>query len=465
MKFCIECGKELNKDQVFCIECGAEQPNKNTAQKTENIQQRTEKVAVQKKPLSKKSKWLIGIAAGLLVLLIGAHLILSNYFNPVNALKEMDTAIVENDSETFLGHINFDSEAQLDGEAYFQYIKENEWNTVKSQYIQLIESENDVFLHETIYASNGESLFTVKENTLLFNLYPTYELQAIPTKLIFTSNMENTEVTLGEVTNTIEGTEATHFLDLYAGNYQLLASATNLFGLFEKELDLTVNPAKEMEVEIYFEGDTYTFYTNKEDAFLFINGENTEKQFSELEYLGPIPFDSKENYEMHGEWNNDNDELIKTETLKFDDNSWYGFEFYFEEQTVEEEEETKDSETAGDVVLDFRDAYQDSLNERNFDLIAPFLKNNSNVYDELRIYIGDLEDTAFHYEFIQNEILDIAEIDDSTVEVTTNELFTFTNHLDDTIDYDRTKIYTLELVDDSYQITNISYQETNRDYN
>ncbi|WP_087974144.1 zinc ribbon domain-containing protein [Oceanobacillus rekensis] len=124
---------------------------------------------------------------------------------------------------------------------------------------------------------------------------------------------------------------------------------------------------------------------------------------------------------------------------------------------------TVEDSDAGEFVLQFRDAYENSLNSKDFSLIESYLKVDSHAYDELEEYVGNLKDTAYAYEFTSNEVINTKEIDDSTVEVTTNEIFVFTNHLDEQIDYDRDKVYNVNITDDGYEITKIDYVETNRD--
>ncbi|MGJ9458112.1 zinc ribbon domain-containing protein [Oceanobacillus sp. CF4.6] len=124
---------------------------------------------------------------------------------------------------------------------------------------------------------------------------------------------------------------------------------------------------------------------------------------------------------------------------------------------------TVEGSDAGEFVLQFRDAYENSLNSKDFSLIESYLKVDSHAYDELEEYVGNLKDTAYTYEFTANEVMDTKEIDDSTIEVTTNEIFVFTNHLDEQIDYDRNKVYNVTITDGGYKITKIDYVETNRD--
>lgn len=470
MNFCTECGHQLKEDQSFCTECGTKQDTIQPTVAASNIASESEQTKTlqrtRKKPIAKKTKWLVSITASFIIILFGVHLFLSSYFDPVKDFQKMDQAIMANDVETFMSFIDFDETALLDKESYFQYVKTHEWESAKDQYIQLLETDkNSNFqLSGSIFSNNGEKLFGIKQEENLF-FYNTHSFQAVPTKLIASTNIDNTEITIEDVTETLENTEAREITEIYPGEYAVHASVDSIYGPFTYDNEVQVQPSEHLEFAVEFDGGTYSFYTNQEDAYLFVNGENTNKKFSELDFLGPIPDEQHDTLEMHGEWENADGEIVKTEMLTLNDSGWYGIEFFFNE--IDAEEEASDSEGSGiaeDIVLDFRNAYETALNTKDFSLIEPYLNNDSTAYDELRIYIGDLKDTDYNYSFDANEILDAEEIDGDKFEITTKEIFTFTNHLNEQIDYDRTKKYTLVPVEDSYQITNIDYEETNRDY-
>ncbi|MCF3942994.1 TcaA NTF2-like domain-containing protein [Oceanobacillus alkalisoli] len=467
MKYCIQCGHELKENEAFCTECGTNQNSAASTPPTVESEKRTVNNAP-KKPMSKKNKWLLGIAAGFVVVLIGAHLFLSSYFNPMKNFQAMDQAILDDDVEAFVDQINFDDSALLDEDSYFEYIKDYEWGTIKDQYVDLLEQDNHP-LSKSIYSNNGEKLFDVRQEKKLL-IFNTYSFQAEPATLNVSTNVADTNVAINETELKLEDSEAMETVSIYPGVYAVAAEAENHFGSFISETELEVTPSAEKDFMIEFEANEYTFTTDVEEAQLFVNGEGTGLTFAELEKIGPVPYDTE--FELHAELEKADGKVIKTDVLTMDDLGWYGFEFYFNEG---EEEDASDAETAssdtdvaddslGEIVLNFRDAYESALNNKDFSLIAPYLEEGSIAYDELEEYVGDLEDTAYHYDFTSNEIVDVEELAGDEVIVTTNEVFTFTNHLDDKIDYDRTKEYVLVKSGEAYKIKAIDYVETNRDY-
>ncbi|GAB3056285.1 TcaA NTF2-like domain-containing protein [Virgibacillus ainsalahensis] len=483
MKFCTSCGSQLSEKQTFCTECGVKQETTQpveskpsaTSFEQETPQQEVP-VSAPRKPMAKRTKILIGTAAGLLLVLFGTHLFLSSYFDPIKDLQAMDNAVTSNDRDEFMSHITFDDAAVLDEESYFAYIKDNEWDLTREKYLELLEKqqENPSPLDQSLSSVTGEKLFTVKKKPLVFGIYTTYSLEANPTKLSVSASMDDTEITVGEESQTLKADAPEEFL-IYPGTYAVLGHAQNEFGEFTYEDTLDIGAKEVHELPITFADNTYAFSTNIPDATLFVNGEDTELRLMELDRIGPVPEDSE--MELHAEWTSSEGETYTAEGQ----NGWGGLTFNFDETEIYQEEtqseaevasteteeesesETKtDSGDAGEIVLDFRDAYENAVNNKDFSQIDSFLQDDSTADSELSEYIGDLEDTDYHYDFTSNEVLDVSE-DGNEIEVTTNELFTFTNHLNDVTEYDREKVYTLVSEDGSYKITNIEYLETNRD--
>jgi len=118
---------------------------------------------------------------------------------------------------------------------------------------------------------------------------------------------------------------------------------------------------------------------------------------------------------------------------------------------------------ARDLVTDFREAYEGALNSKDYSKIDPYLLKGGHAAKDLKEYIGDLKDTAYDYNFTLTEVNDVTKKSDVEMEVITREKFVFTNHLDETVNYDREKVYTLKLDGDDLKIEYIDYVETNRD--
>ncbi|PKR77876.1 hypothetical protein CEY16_08075 [Halalkalibacillus sediminis] len=476
MNFCTECGEKKNPQSSFCSNCGTKYE---TTPLAKNEPQRRRTTSPQKNPMKKSTKIWISSVAALILILFGSYKGLEAFYDPMNDLQDMDQAISSNDAESFNEFVKFDEKAVLHKEDYFQYIKEYEWQSVRSQYISLIENENSSAkgLSQAFNSMNGQKIFTVKPEKELFGLFTSYSLHAEPTDLIVSSSMNETLVKLNDIEETLPMDEPIRFTKIYPGSYNLTGEAETLFGNFEYDETIEILPLEENEVRMDFYGESVYVDTNKSDAKLFINGEDTGHILGDFEYLGPLPEDS--NMEFHGEWTSPDGQVLKTDTMTLEDSDWYGLNFYFDEYALEEDNAFEDEadedidlastendnlyEEISDFVLSFRDDYEIAVNTKDYSMIDSYLQDEGEAQAELSTYISDLEDSAYHYEFTSNEIIEVYEMDAETYEVTTNELFVFTNHLDEQTEYDRTKTYTLHYKNDDFSIEKIEYNETNRD--
>ncbi|AVR00085.1 hypothetical protein OBCHQ24_14055 [Oceanobacillus iheyensis] len=458
MPYCKNCGTRLKTEDRFCTECGEASQQADTIGPTRGSKPRN--------PMKKHTKVLLLIIGVLCLSLFIAHKMLDSYFSPMKQIQAMDEAISEEQAGAFLDHVQVDEDALLNKEAYLQYIKETEWDHVKEQFMQIVESEEQqpTKLEKKIISSNGTELFRVKPKSVVLGLYTTYTFKAVPVELVVSSSMDNAEVTIDRVTEKLKLEEPTTITTVYPGTYTLTAKAENMFGEFAYEEDLIVEAADQHEVYAEFSGYTQSIYSNQMEASLFMNGKDTGKKLNEFDFLGPFPEENE--LEFHAEWKAPDGSVLKTDTLQSQADGWYDLDFWFDDQAIyaaEAQAAVSPEEEAGDLVLSFCDAYENAVNFQDYSLIEPYVEPESDASEELGTYIADLEDTNYYYEFTSNEVIDAKIVDELTVKVTTNEQFTFTNHLDEQIDYDREKTYTVVTGEDGYRIRSITYEETERE--
>lgn len=474
MKSCTACGSEINNNQTFCVNCGnkveeiSHQQDHTSTLISQSINDPNEDQSKQqKKPLSRKNKVIIGSIAGLLIIMFGTYQFLSGYFDPIKDLRKMEEAIVSHDINAFMSFINIEENGLFDEESYFQYIKDHEWDHAKMQYEGILEEDliNKTVFLQPIQSINDEILFKVEKTPVLFGLFHSYQLEAVSSNLTVSTTLDQTKFTFIGEEYELDSDRSVEIATIYPGLYQYVGRSENIFGEFLIEDELMIRPGVDNEEILAFPTDTYLFETDLPDATLFINGRDSGLKLSELNDLGPFP---DPDVEIYASWTSPEGEVFTTEKAVLSDNYWGVFYFSFDDldqyQVTEEvlETETFDADEIGNLILNFRDAYEIAVNEKDFSLIVQYLKDESEAYQELDIYIGDLQDTSYHYDFTENHILDVTEMADGSVVVATRELFTFTNHLNNATDYDREKIYTLENVDGVYEIRLIEYVETNR---
>src|SRR5699024_10706561 len=213
-----------------------------------------------KKAVCKRTKTLIEIAAGMCVAHFGTHQFLTSHDDPVIHLQSMDEAESEQAMDEYLNHISSDKSAALDKEGCLEYILKDEWDYVRADYLDFVEQqrENPTVMTEKLYNLNGNTLFTIKQSPKLLGLYTTYSLEAAPAKLHISAPIDNTELEIEDLTQTLKKSDTTEVAKIYPGSYDLLGKAENLFGEFVYEDTLTIGASVEYNLEVDFGGKAIT---------------------------------------------------------------------------------------------------------------------------------------------------------------------------------------------------------------
>lgn len=456
MKYCTACGKEGKGDHEFCTSCGAKMPS--------DWEEKQEK-----KPIPKKRKIIFSLLAVIVISLLGTHLWLSNYYNPLKDLAAMDEAVFTNDMNKFLNHIEFADDAILQRKSYFEYIANEEWNeTLKNQYLSIIEESKrfQTPLDNEIVGTSGHPLFKVKQQSFILGLYQTFTLHAIPTKLVANSNLDNVKITIGEKEITLKDAEKMNEMGrAYQGEYEVEAKAEGKYGNFKETFTFDVPAGDKMEMELFFDFKEFYIASNYDygDASVYVDGKDTKKKLDEGFSIGPFP--KKSNAKLHAEWKDEKGNIVRSNTVKVDDiDSYTDIYFDFDETKTIHKDVAQEAEVeAGQFILEFREAYEDAVNYIDYTEIAPFIKSDSHADKELRKFIKEMEDGYYYYEFDENTITNVQKKKGDQFVVDTNELFTFIDDDGKMYEYDRNKKYHIEKVDDSYQITKIEYKDTKKD--
>lgn len=486
MDYCVQCGEKLSKDEKFCTSCGTEvvqakekqheekqeeqfgtkdhskvqtTEQKKTAKSTRQSHKETSKT-------SRKRKFLLWFVLVLALLLFGVHKGLQHYFDPMRDLMAIDQAIMEKDLDTFYDYVRLDEEAIFDEESYFEFI-EFQWSEgMKDEYYDIIEWDKREFnpLTTDLHTMEYNPHIKVHKQPILFGLYYSHDLQALPTSLSIESPFANTKFELAEETIDIEDGEYT-IEKIYPGLYDIKATAENEYGTFtyDESKNLINDPTQTLVID--FPMDHFDVYTNHSfrDAVLYVNGKSTKKTFHELSSVGPLPLDGDVTF--HAVWKNEDGEEFTSNKIKVDEDfdHWeLYFEFDLKNRLTLKDSDDQDEEV-GQYILDFRSAYENAVNYVDYSYIADYLKKGSAAEKGLKQFVKDMKSGSYYYNFTENEVTKVKKDGKNKFSVTTNEKFEFIDDDGKMYDYDRVKVYHVEVVDDEYQIVKIDYKDTNKE--
>lgn len=506
LRYCTECGQELSEDAQFCVNCGTpitmpeedsskedsdtrsdettssqstvtsenetvEKSAEATKEKEtlhKNKQQSTQAQPVnevKKKEKSPLTKVLVGIIIFIVIALFGVHKWLENHFDPMNDLIAMDEAVTNKDMETFLSYIQFEDGALLDRESYFELIEESEWSeTIRVQLFNVIENitETNNPLDSEIYDRFDEIMFRVKKENVFLGLYHKISIVAVPIKLKATSNLSETTLSILDETYEVNEDEETLIAEVYPGTYELKAESEQQFATLTFEQSYLIS--SRLDDTIYIEFDFVTYNVDAtygfEDAIVFVDGKSTEQKVSEISGLGP--FAEGSNITIYAVAKDGNDyEIISSMINLRDDEPGFTLFFTFDDKYKVAAKGIDDDEVA-QFILEFRSAYEDAVNYVDYDYISSYLKKDSAAAKELRQFVKDMDDGYYHYNFTENTVLNVKEEKKNKYTVKTNEKFEFRDDDFTWYDYDREKIYHVELIDDQLQLTKIEYKDTKK---
>ena len=117
--FCEECGAKLKKGDKFCEKCGA---------KVNNVEEETVKVTKKvsnqapKKPMSKKSKIILGVVAVVVIAFIVFYQVLGNKYSPKQIAKDYIEAVINKDAGKLYSYIELEGDKTFTSKKAFEQV-------------------------------------------------------------------------------------------------------------------------------------------------------------------------------------------------------------------------------------------------------------------------------------------------------------------------------------------------------
>jgi len=330
MKFCENCGSELEEQSKFCEECGTsvETMSVHEEKEKEQVSEQAIPVAqkVDRKPLTKLQKiiGLSAVSAG--ILLFAGYHIGSAVYSEENQKSQMIEALVSKDADGLAKVIrtndpNFEVTSES-LESFVAYLDEN------PNYLnQLVNGLNNYGEYDSFYiGQNGSRL----------GIYDGYDLYMVPVYASVYTNYEGTVISAnGEEWATSTSDDFTREIGPLAPGIHQFAAEVNLNGytLETSEVVSWINSDYYNEVDLLLYGLNFYVESDLKEATVFLNDNEIGTLTDGSADFGPIQW--QEGMELYVSQTFGEDE-VRSESVELMDYDDY---YYFNNLTLADEYE------------------------------------------------------------------------------------------------------------------------------
>lgn len=489
MKFCTNCGKPNDEEQLFCSECGQNFKNavaQNTAneaiQETDVIQNvhapsdSTSENNLQdrpvKKPRNKKKTWIISSIIVLAIILIAGHLTMKSVVNPEKTIKAMNADFNAENANAFLKHFHYDDKTKADATGFYDYISDQSWRDIRTELLNKAKMLQENGSSITVTDSSGENkLFNLVKKPVLGGLYNKVEFNIVPTKVTalidFDDLTVNTEydatLVQGDTKTVLDPEKAVSIGNYLPGSYKWKTELTNTFGQMNFDGNFTVgeNATENKEnVPVLIEADFLTVHSNNPDASVWINDVDTQDVVEDAYNLGPIPLDGSITVQarvMH------DGKEEKTKKVKVKDTSvQLDFDYIADEERKEELEALADEYKyeIEDIYTSFRVAHAEDENDHEISETLQYIasdKLEKTLSDKFNEFSGLDRENNHTY-----KVLSYKATNDDTFEFKALEQYTFYSRSYEIQEWKLIRTYKFQIIDDELKIVDIVKDESSR---
>lgn len=464
-RFCTECGYSIKQEEQFCPSCGTEFIEKASIKKQQVIQNDVILVTSQpKKPLSTGKKVLFTSVFILFILLLASHFAIKSFTKIDKTAHHVYNALISNDSKELFDSLTLQKDSQYNEKAYMAYLNDQDMDNFLDTLLSNTSATAEDGIVRIIKHDDGTDLFRIQQSKFLF-LYPIVQVIATSSNLLVETDLKDVGFSFNGKGFKLQGKniDLGYFLP---GNYTYEVTSKNPILPHVSKNTIFVDTNDSQNILSFIDKELQITLASKEkDSIVFINDLSTKKTIEELQKIGPVFGETEVRLHVEKKMPSGENAVSKEEVglagseINFIYPSEVSFVVKTDEELANEKFNKNDLER---FVLDFREAYSNSLNDQSFSRISRYLETDSSAYKELKKFVGDLGNQFYEYEFTVNEVTNV-EVTINEAHVSTYEEFYFTNHTYDTVFYQRDKQYDIRLDQDGhYKIHKINIFETKR---
>lgn len=466
MQICSVCGASASNDVKFCQECGnplpalENQPAAAPVKEHEPQKRSIHNENVQpKKPMKTSTKIISGIVAVFILGLVIAHFMIQGKLDPYEKLVDANKAFVAENHEVFAGYFAFDEGTTVDTKAFLKYMNEQQWTENISPQIE--EGLNKLKLGtyaDAIVDDEGNKLFTINEKKFL-GIYQQYDIKVIPIEVSAYTSIPSATVNYTNDQQKELTTDTVSLGQFAPGIYEFKLDVSDDVSSTTVTQEKTVahNGDKTAELFFDFSDTTVTLSSDYNDAIVFIDGESTKKKASELK-LYTLPLDGS--VEVYAVYTKDGAEK-KSEKVTFTSTETHipfaDVQKNIEQEAAKQELLSNYSDDVKQFYYNFRDEYLYAVNNGDFSYVSSYFEEGSELKRDYEKFILDHRkfDYYYDYTFLSNDVTDVAAVNNNTLSVKTREIFEFNTDTEEDWYYERQKLYTIQVLDDEFIISNI----------
>lgn len=457
MSNCLSCGADNPIDMHFCQQCGArlqEEEIENSKRAKQSNESKTPKP-----PMKTATKIVIAFVTIIILGASIAHFTIKNKLDPYKQLTNINKAFVNEDYTTFLNYFAIDDGVIVDEKAFYQYMQKNNWiEKISPQIEEGFKKIDKGSFASAIVDNKGYKIATILDEKKFLGMYNQYTVKIIPVEVNAHTSITKAKLTYND--NSKEITKKPVALGKFIpGIYNFKIDVSDDFTTtkLEKKQEIVNSENNQQELFFDFTADTLKINSDYKDSIIFINDKSTKKKASELN-LFTIPLDGS--VTMHAEYTN-GDKKSTSETIKVTSNEVYlPFAEVQEKLAVnaaKEELLSNYREYARSFYYEFRNNYQDAVNYGDFSYVSNYFQDGTKLKKDYSAFVLDHRDFDYYYNynFLSNDITDIVAVDNNTLTLKSSELFEFYTSEDGDWKYEREKLYTLKVIDQTLYIANI----------
>jgi len=271
--FCSECGSPKSNNERICANCEFDSGS-------------TEFEANSKSGTSKRTKVIVGIVAGLLIVFFSAHSYIKSMISPDEQITAIYKALHKGDAKQLIEAIEMTDDVIYDPQAYMDSLQYEDPVSLKEEITAAVERTETTGLPQIISSDHIGDYLKVGHEKFL-GVYKRIHITALDYEVKLETDLPRGEIAIGKRKWKFEGKPISLGCFL-PGTYVAVLSNESI-GEGSKEKEILVHSNNRDNVYTFNKEDYMISFDGENAAgFLLINGKQTFERANELQEVGPF---------------------------------------------------------------------------------------------------------------------------------------------------------------------------------